>query len=97
MVEKWSKDIEALAEIAATEPQLASVAYTSGISHRWESVCRTTHNISSALKPLDQLIEERLIPARGKCYPDLIKLFSLPTRTWWIRTDSFIRRSCSGI
>ena len=63
MVEKGNKEIEALAEFAVTEPKLAYAAYTFGTSHRWDSVCRTTPNVSQALKSLNQLNDKRLIPA----------------------------------
>ena len=63
MVEKGNKEIVALAEFAVTEPKLAYAAYTFGTSHRWESVCRATPNVSQALKSLNQLTDKRLIPA----------------------------------
>ena len=37
-IEEWEKDINALAAIAASEPQLAYSAYVYGTSHRWQFV-----------------------------------------------------------
>ena len=45
-VDEWCKDVNALAKVAETEPQLAFAAYLFGTSKRWQFVCRTTPNIS---------------------------------------------------
>ena len=48
-VKEWTKDIDALAEIAQSEPQLAYNAYVFGTSRRWQFVCRTTPGIADYL------------------------------------------------
>ena len=36
LVQKWSEEIDILAEIAATEPHVAFAAFTHGVSARWQ-------------------------------------------------------------
>ena len=82
-VKEWSKDIEALVEIASSEPQLAYSAYIFGTSRRWQTVCRTTPGISDHLRPLEELIRGRLIPAiMGGRHPsdEQRLIYSLPAK-----------------
>jgi hypothetical protein len=51
-IAEWEKDVEALAKIAESEPQLAYAAYVYGTSRRWQFVCRTTPGITEALESL---------------------------------------------
>ena len=81
--DEWTKDIEALAEIAKSEPQLAFSAYTFGTSKRWQFVTRTTPNISVSLQKLETLIREKLLPALmgGQHVSDEMRqVYSLPAR-----------------
>ena len=65
---KWEKDINDLAKIAESEPQLAYSAYIYGMSYRWQFVCRTTPGITEAMKSLEEIIKRKLIPAiMGRC------------------------------
>ena len=61
-VEEWTSDVEALAKIAQTEPQLAYAAYVYGTSKRWSFVSRTTPNIAKHMRKLEYAIKETLIP-----------------------------------
>ena len=82
-IEEWEKDINALAAIAATEPQLAYSAYVYGTSHRWQFVCRTTPGISNAMKALETLIRDKLIPSimgRNEISDNLREILCLPAR-----------------
>ena len=47
---EWAKDIDALAEIAESDPQLVYNAYVFGTSRRCQFVCRTTQGIADYLK-----------------------------------------------
>ena len=49
-ISDWTKDIEALAEIAKSDPQIAYSAYVFGTSKRWQFVCRTTPGISDSMQ-----------------------------------------------
>ena len=53
-VKEWAADIEALAEIARIDPQLAYSGYAFGTSKRWQFVCRTTPGIGNPLKKLEE-------------------------------------------
>ncbi len=45
-LKEWISDIDDLAKIAKTEPQLVHAAYVYGTSKKWAFVCRTTPNVS---------------------------------------------------
>ena len=82
-IAKWSEDINELIEIAKFEPQLAYAAYIFGTSKRWQFLCRTTPGIGSLLKPLEDLIDEKLIPAlvgEHNYSQHLRGVFALPAR-----------------
>ena len=44
-VATWVEDVERLAEISDDDPQLAYVAFTKGLCHRWKYVQRTINDI----------------------------------------------------
>ena len=80
---EWSKDIDALAQIGISEPQLAYAAYIYGTSKRWQFVCRTTPGISPLLQKLEDQIREKLVPiftGRANINVTLRRIFSLPAR-----------------
>ena len=82
-VDEWISNVNALAKIAKTEPQLAYAAYVYGLSKKWSFVTRTTPNISEHLKKLEFHVKETLIPAIvGKEFisDDTRRIFSLPAR-----------------
>ena len=85
-IKEWIKDIDSLANIAKTEPQLAYAAYVYGMSKRWMFLSRTTPCIAEEMKILEHHIKEReetLIPAIvGKDFisDEMRKIFSLPAR-----------------
>ena len=82
-IAEWKKDIDALASIAASEPQLAYSAYVYGTSRRWQFVCRTTPGVAAAMKGLEELIRTKLIPAilGGHDVTDeMRKILRLPAR-----------------
>ena len=82
-IEEWKADINDLANIAETEPQLAYSAYVYGTSHRWQFLCRTTPHISEYLAELEDIIKEKLIPALLGGRPisnEMRRIFSLPAR-----------------
>ena len=80
---EWSKDIDALAQIGISEPQLAYAAYIYGTSKRWQFVCRTTPGIAPFLQKLEDQIREKLVPiftGRANINDTLRRIFSLPAR-----------------
>ena len=79
-VDEWISNVNALAKMAETEPQLAYAAYVYGLSKKWSFV---TPNISEHLKKLEFHFKETLIPAIvGKEFisDDTRRIFSLPAR-----------------
>ena len=82
-IEAWTSDIEDLARIASTEPQLAYAAFVFGTSKKWQYVMRTTPNVSHLFKPLEHIIQETFIPAiLGKSFLDdeTRAILALPAR-----------------
>ena len=82
-IKEWQKDIEGLAQIASSEPQLSYAAFVYGTSKRWNFLARTTPGISDLLFRLEYHIKETFIPAIiGKQFiPDYLRaIFSLPAR-----------------
>lgn len=81
-VMKWQKDINALSEIAKTEPQLAYSAYVYGVQRRWNFLTRTTPRISHLLGEIEECIQHVLLPAIcGRQISDEDrKIMSLPVR-----------------
>ena len=78
-----TSDVEALAKIAQTEPQLAYAAYVYGTSKRWSFVSRTTPNIAKHMRKLEYAIKETLIPdivGENHISDDTRRIFSLPAR-----------------
>ena len=79
----WKSIVLSLSEIASSQPHAAYSAFTRGVSHLWEFLCRTTPNIAHLLEPLEQIICAKFIPAlTGRDSPSPIerRLLSLPAR-----------------
>ena len=81
-VAEWVNDIEQLSEIAITEPHTAYYAYINSLSRRWTYLLRTVPDISDQLNPLENAIQECLIPALvgRRISPLEREIFSLPTK-----------------
>ena len=82
-VEKWSEEIKKLANIAQTQPHAAYSLYTHGLSSRWSFLSRTIPDIADLLKPLEETIQQHLIPAltgRPPCSREERDLLALPVR-----------------
>ena len=62
-VTKWVEDINQLADLALYEPQAAYSAFTKGILHRWTYVMRTIPDIGHLFEKLEEVINNKLIPA----------------------------------
>ena len=82
-VSSWLSSVCNLTAIARTQPHAAYSALTHGLSSKWTYLCRTVPNISNLLKPLDDILQTKLIPAlTGKSPPSDLEcaLFALPAR-----------------
>ena len=82
-VSSWQSSVCNLATIATTQPHAAYSALTHSLSSKWTYLCRTVPNISHLLKPLDDALQTKLIPAlTGRSPPNDLEcaLFALPAR-----------------
>jgi len=82
-VDKWSRYLTALSEVAAVYPHPAYSAFTHGMIGWWQYLCHTTPNISQLLSPIESVIRMKLIPLlTGSSPPNdtLRRLLSLPVR-----------------
>jgi len=61
-IESWTKEVFALAEVAANKPHAAYCAFTHGMIGRWVYLMRTIPGISSFFQPLEDAIHLKLLP-----------------------------------
>ena len=83
IVQKWVDQVTVLSQIATFEPQAAYTAFVTCLRHRYTFYMRTISDISTILRPLEQAIKHKLIPAltEGRqCTSDERLLLSLPVR-----------------
>ena len=62
-VDKWMTELLVLSEIADTNPQAAYAAYTKGFRSKFTYFMRTIEGFENYLEPLDNTINEQLIPS----------------------------------
>ena len=77
-INRWKQS-----KIAKSEPQAAYSAFTAGFQHKMTYFIRTIPDLAETLKPLDDCINNNLIPAitEGHVLSDAErKLISLPVR-----------------
>ena len=81
-VNEWVSQVDALSEIAKTEPHVAYAAFTHGLRHRYTFMMRTVPGISDQLKTLDNAINNFIRTLlRGYRFSDAERvLFSLPVK-----------------
>lgn len=82
-VRKWSEEIKQLASIAQSQPRAAYCAYTHGLSSRWSFLSHTIPNIATLLQPLEDAIQQHLLPAltgHPPCSNEIRDLLALPVR-----------------
>ena len=61
---EWTKEIEVLSTFAVSQPHASYAAcYTHGLSSKWTFLCRTIPNISKHLRPLEEAIRYKFLPA----------------------------------
>lgn len=62
-VKKWLEEAKHLSRIALTQRHAAYSAYTHGLSSHWEFLSSTIPDIADLLHPLEEAIQQHLIPA----------------------------------
>lgn len=106
-VESFVEEVEKLSAIAQTQPHAAYSAFTHGLVSKWNYLLRVTdweeHQPANVLKPLEQVINSRFIPAlTGQPPPGekMRELLALPARLGGLGLTNPIvsakeQRSCS--
>ena len=61
--DEWIQQLEELTNIAKSEPQAAYAAFTAGFKHKVTYFIRTIPNLKDVLKRLDDVLENKFIPA----------------------------------
>ena len=81
-VNHWCEEVSKLAEFALSQPHAAFSAYIHGEHHRFSYFMRTIPGMETYLQPLDNIVNEKLLPAiLGSTITDIDRqLFSLPIR-----------------
>ena len=83
-VKSWCKEAELLSQVALSHPHAAFAAYIHGQASKWTYISRTIPGIGHLLEPLEQVIQEKFIPAittgRPSCSKIEHSLLSLPAR-----------------
>lgn len=79
-VKMWCDEMEKLAEYAKTQPQAAFAAFIHGETHRFSYFLRTIPGMEKFVKPLDEVINDKFLPALiGTSFTGSEReLFSLP-------------------
>ena len=62
-VTKWCDRLNKLSEVAKSQPHVAYAAYIHGEQHRYTYFIRTIMDIGVNLQPIDEIIENKFIPA----------------------------------
>lgn len=63
LVERWTKDLEPLCEIADTQPQAAYAAFTKGYKSKFSYFIRTIEGFEQFTEPIDSLLSDKFLPA----------------------------------
>lgn len=79
---EWCNRLDKLCNIANASPQAAYAAYIHGEQHKYTHFLRTIADISHLLKPLDDIITNKFIPALfgDNISPNDRELFALPIK-----------------
>ena len=62
-VDQWVRELEKLADVAASQPQAAYSALVFSLKHKGSFLARTTRGISEMLHPVEYVICQKVIPA----------------------------------
>jgi hypothetical protein len=91
-VTKWCSELEKLADIAESQPHAAYSAYVHGYQHKFRYFLRTLSDIKEELKPLDEVISNKLIPSIVGSHLSEIErdLFSLPVKFGGMGLESIV-------
>ena len=80
-VQSSVKEIEQLSRFAEAHPHAAYCAFRHGLVHKWTYCMRTIKDIGPLLSPLEDIIQQKLIPAltgKNACGEVVRRLLALP-------------------
>ena len=83
LVSEWVRELERLSSFAVSQPHAAYAAFTHGFTSKWTFLVRTTPDIGTLLKPLEDTIRLKFLPAlTGQNAPNNTErdLLALPAR-----------------
>ena len=63
LVSEWVRELERLSSFAISQPHAAYAAFMHGFTSKWTFLVRTTTDIGSLLKPLEDTIRLKFLPA----------------------------------
>ena len=95
-IDDLTKQIETLSEIAKSEPHCAYVVFIKGFQHKLNYHIRVLPNIRGLLAPLDNAIDNKLIPALTDgyvCSADERLLIALPVKQGGMSIPIFEKRA----
>ena len=93
---EWVSQLTVLSEIAKIYPHAAYCAFTAGFKHKLNYVMRTLESIEEDLKPVEEVIRNRLIPSLldGRTVnEDERELLSLPVKLGGLGITNFTKIS----
>ena len=61
-ISKWKEELETLIEIAKSQPQSAYIAFTKGYKNKFTYFMRTINSFEDYTNPIDEVINEMLLP-----------------------------------
>ena len=74
IISGWVREVEQLSSFASSQPHAAYSAFTHGLTSKWTYLARTTHDIDNLLKPLEEAIRHKFLPAlAGQSTPNNIE------------------------
>ena len=90
-VSEWCAEIKKLSDFAVTQPHAAFSAFINGEQHKFRYFMRTIPGMEQFLKPLDEIIFERFLPAiLDSPITDLeCALYALPIRDGGLGISNF--------
>ena len=62
-IEKWTKQMEVLSQIATTQPHAAHAGFIHGVRSKWYFSQRTMKQAANLMKPLENIIRTKFIPS----------------------------------
>ena len=96
-VQKWTSQINNLAEIAKTQPHAAHAGFVHGVRGKWSFAQRTMQKVSELLQPLEDAIHLKFLPAlfgdKSILTDTERELYALPAKNGGIAIDDPVKEA----